>query len=154
MKRNEYTILVACDRTQRIAKAFYDIGFVNTFSCDLGDPLGDMPDFYIDADILNMRRNSSLHCKSGYIFRTADGAVHKFPRVDLVIIALESMSDEYGGCDRAMQFVNWMYNLPVRFKAIENPRFPQKIASFWGSYIEHCKWYNEYIQSRRWREWN
>lgn len=147
-------ILIACDEFQRVTKVFHDLGFTNTFSCDISESHGDMPAFHIDFDILNIRKNSNLHCKNGYIFRIIDGVEHELPRLDMVIIALESMSAIYGGCDRAMQFVNFMYNLPVPFKVIESPIFPERIASFWGSYIEYCQWYNEYLQTRRLREWN
>jgi hypothetical protein len=154
LEKNDYFILIACDEFQRVTKAFRDLGFTNTFSCDIGESHGDMPAFHIDFDILNMRKNSNLHCKNGYIVRTIDGVEHKLPRIDMVIIALESMSASYGGCDRAIQFLNFMYNLPVPFKVIESPIFPERIASFWGLYIEHCQWYNEYLQTRRLREWN
>lgn len=47
MERNEYFILIACEESQRVTKAFHDLGFVNTFSCDIVEPSGDMPDFHI-----------------------------------------------------------------------------------------------------------
>lgn len=47
MERNEYFILIACEESQRVTKAFHDLGFVNTFSCDIVDPSGDMPNFIL-----------------------------------------------------------------------------------------------------------
>lgn len=154
MEKNEYFILIACDEFQRVTKAFHDLGFTNTFSCDIGESLGDIPAFHFDFDTLDIRKNSNPHFKHEYIFRTMDGAEHKLQRVDMVIIALESMSASYRGSVRAIQFVNFMYNLPAPFKVIESPFFPEKIASFWGSYIEHCEWYDEYLQTRGRRIWN
>lgn len=82
MERNEYFILIACEESQRVTKAFYDLGFINTFSCDIVDPSGDMPNLHIKDDIWNVLKDNGTY---GYTFKTLDGIYHKVPRFDMMI---------------------------------------------------------------------
>lgn len=67
MERNDYFILIACEESQRVTKAFHDLGFVNTFSCDIIDPSGGMLDFHIKDDIWNVLKDNGTY---GYTFKT------------------------------------------------------------------------------------
>lgn len=61
-------ILVACEESQRVCKAFRDKGH-NAFSCDLLPPSGDMPQYHIQGDVLPLLNGN---CS----FKTLDGEEH------------------------------------------------------------------------------
>lgn len=137
MKRNEYFILIACEESQRVTKAFHDLGFVNTFSCDIVEPSGDMPNFHIKDDICNVLKDNGTY---GYTFKTLDGIYHKVPRFDMMIAfppctylsvvgsryfthgTTESINKRWDNRYKALNFVKRLYEyVPIPFVAIENP---------------------------------
>lgn len=75
MLTNKY-VLVACECSQKVCKAFRDIGYT-AFSCDLVDQYGGHPEWHIKAD--------ALETISYPVFTTTDGVKHSVPRWDIVI---------------------------------------------------------------------
>lgn len=136
MKRNDYFILIACEESQRVTKAFHDLGFTNTFSCDIIDPSGDIPEFHIKDDVRNLLKDNGAY---GYIFKTLDGKKHIVPRFDMMIAfppctylsvvgnrsfthgAKESINKRWDSRYKALNFVKYLYEYPIPFIAIENP---------------------------------
>lgn len=62
-------ILVACEESQRVCKAFRDKGHI-AFSCDIENQSGGYPEWHIKADVLPLLNGN---CE----FTTTDGVTHK-----------------------------------------------------------------------------
>lgn len=72
-------VLVACEESQRVCKAFRDKGHL-AFSCDIEDCSGGHPEWHIKQDVLPLL--------DGYCsFTTCDGAEHEVPQKWDMIIA-------------------------------------------------------------------
>ena len=69
MLQSNINVLVACEESQRVCKAFLERGF-NAFSCDIIEPSGDRPDRHILDDVLPLLNGN---CE----FSTMDGKRHK-----------------------------------------------------------------------------
>lgn len=79
-------VLVACEESQRVCKAFRAKGH-NAFSCDIIDPSGDRPEWHIKGDVLRIL-NPQYHAypnKTNIYFHTMDGRLHDVPKWDLII---------------------------------------------------------------------
>lgn len=71
-------VLVACEESQRVCKAFRDKGHI-AFSCDVIDASGGYPEWHIKADVLPLLNG---HCT----FTTCDGVAHTLnQKWDLII---------------------------------------------------------------------
>lgn len=74
----DINVLVACEESQRVCKAFIERGF-NAFSCDIIEPSGNRPDRHILGDVLPLLNGN---CE----FSTMDGKQHKINgKWDLII---------------------------------------------------------------------
>lgn len=126
-------ILVACEESQEVCKAFRDKGH-EAYSCDVIDCGGAMPEYHIKADVLPLLNGN---CK----FQTMDGRTHfvegewdmiiAFPPCTYLTVTGNSWFDiaKYG--DRAKQRYKERYKSIVFFMhfalarceriAIENP---------------------------------
>lgn len=71
------TVLVACEESQAVCKAFRMRGF-NAFSADLQPPSGGFPEWHIQGDCLPLLQPDC-------VFTTVSGAVHQVKRWDLII---------------------------------------------------------------------
>ena len=69
-------VLVACEESQRVCKAFRDLGH-EAYSCDIQEPSGGRTDRHIHGDVLKV-----LH---GGEFSTMDGVKHSVDYWDLII---------------------------------------------------------------------
>lgn len=69
-------VLIACEESQRICKAFRDLGH-ESYSCDIQEPSGGMPQYHILGDAL-------VAIRGGHI-QTMDGKLHDIGRWDLII---------------------------------------------------------------------
>src|SRR3990172_854231 len=45
-------ILIACEESQIVTSAFRELGFYNTFSCDLQPTSGTHPEWHLQGDVL------------------------------------------------------------------------------------------------------
>lgn len=70
-------VLVACEESQRVCKAFRDKGH-EAYSCDLQEPSGGRPEWHILGDCLK------AISREGMII-TMDGSIHVFDKWDLII---------------------------------------------------------------------
>ena len=119
-------VLVACEESQRVCKAFRDRGH-ESYSCDILEPSGGFPEWHILGDVLPIL--------DGFCFvDTMDGRQHVIPdRWDL-IIAFPPCTDlavsgarhfakkrEDGRQQRAIDFFMEFVNCDCVRVAIENP---------------------------------
>ena len=70
-------VLIACEESQTICKAFRDLGH-NAFSCDLQEPSGDLPQYHILGDVTPLLEGSKD-------FTTMNGESHHINKWDLII---------------------------------------------------------------------
>ena len=88
-------ILIACEESQRVCKAFREKGH-NTFSCDIIDCSGGHPEWHIKSDVIPLLNG---HCK----FKTSDGCEHYIDgKWDLIVAHPPPVPDYVtvvkGGC--------------------------------------------------------
>lgn len=72
-------VLVACEESQTVAKAFRKYGF-NAYSCDIQECSGNRHDIHIKSDIIRL-----LSIPKDISFITCDGAYHHIHKWDLII---------------------------------------------------------------------
>lgn len=82
-------VLVACEESQRVAKAFELMG-ANAFSCDIIECSGERPDIHILGDATKILTPKEYADFNGDIyheiqFKTMDGKVHHIPKWDVLI---------------------------------------------------------------------
>lgn len=70
-------VLVACEESQRVCKAFRDKGH-EAYSCDLQEPSGGHPEWHILGDCLKAISREGMTI-------TMDGSIHVFDKWDLII---------------------------------------------------------------------
>lgn len=128
-------VLVACEESQAVCKAFRKLGH-EAFSCDLQECSGGHPEWHISGDALNL---ISPDLKS---FVTSDGATHEHIKWDLLIAhppctylsnagaaRLYKRMDGKSYCDverlnkglDAKEFFLAFWNAPIERIAVENP---------------------------------
>ena len=67
MKLNEINVLIACEESQAVCKAFRDLG-VNAFSCDLQECTGGCPQWHVKGNCVPVIETGK--------FTTEDGKAH------------------------------------------------------------------------------
>lgn len=117
----QINVLVACECSQTVCKAFYDRGF-NAFSCDIQDSYGSLPERHIKADCLEIMNDKSYKwdliiahppctylsnvCTRGFSLRVTDA--------EKVVARWENRS-------KALSFFLQCYYADVKHIACENP---------------------------------
>lgn len=74
--KNKFKILIACEESQAVCKAFRERGF-EAYSCDIDEPSGGHPEWHILGDALAAINGGSV--------ATMDGGAHDVGKWDLVI---------------------------------------------------------------------
>lgn len=69
-------VLIACEESQTVCKAFRDRGF-EAYSCDIQEPSGNHPEWHILGDALDAIKAEKI--------TTMDGKVHYIGKWDLII---------------------------------------------------------------------
>lgn len=143
-------VLVACEESQRVCKAFRDKGHI-AFSCDIDDCSGGHPEWHIKQDVLPLLGGN---CS----FTTCDGIEHKVPRKWDMILAFPPCTyltvagaarlyptkgvldmERYEKGKDAATFFNAILNAdcekivvenPTPMKVFELPRYSQVIEPF------------------------
>lgn len=126
-------VLVACEESQRVCKAFLERGF-NAYSCDIQKPSGGRPDRHILGDVIPLLNGKCA-------FSTMDGTRHLFPHKWDLIIAhppctyltvtgnrwfnIEKYGDKarerWNKREEAMVFFRYFVEADCEHIAIENP---------------------------------
>lgn len=135
MKRKDIRILVACEESQAVCRAFVERGF-DAYSCDLQDCSGDMPERHIKGD-----------CFEAIAASHYDLIIAHPPCTFLAVCGNRWMKDKNGMINasrmqdrlNALEFFGRFLDLDVPFVAIENPigvasthfRKPDQIIEPW-----------------------
>lgn len=125
-------VLIACEESQTVCKAFRDRGY-EAYSCDLQEPSGGHPEWHILGD--------AVAALVGGVITTMDGIQHDVGRWDLLIahppctylsnVATRSFSLRVTAPEKVVErwknrayaavFFMHFALAPIRFKCIENP---------------------------------
>lgn len=113
-------ILVACEESQTVCKAFRKLGH-EAYSCDILPCSGGHPDWHIEGDVLPLLKKKwdmiIAHPPCTYL--TNAGAVHLYPKKILNQARFEKGME-------AREFFMHLLNAPVDKICVENP-IPSKI---------------------------
>lgn len=96
MKPEEINILIGCEESQEVCKAFRELGF-NAFSCDIQDCSGGHPEWHIKGDVFEAINSKEWHC--GIFFP---------PCTDIAVSGSRYFAKKIANCD-------------IDFFSIENP---------------------------------
>ena len=129
-------VLIACEESQRVCKAFRDRGH-NAYSCDIIDCSGNHPEWHIKQDVLPLLNG---FCS----FTTGDGVEHKLDKKWDMIIAFPpcihlavsgaryfSQKREDGRQREGIEFFIKIFNADCEKIVIENP-----VGIMSGNYIK------------------
>jgi len=115
MKGVDMRVLVACEFTQTVCKAFRERGH-EAYSCDILPTEGN-PDWHIQGDVLEILDNGwDLMIANPPCTRICNSGVRWLAERDL-----------WDDLDRACEFFNSLVNAPIDKIAVENP-IPHKYA--------------------------
>ena len=122
MKKEDIEIIVGCEESQEITKAFRELGFI-AYSCDLQDCSGGHPEWHLKMDLrdaLNLKKWTAgiFHPPCTFISRA--GARWMFPKAGQVDLYRLSKAME------AKEFFMTCLNADLDFIGLENP-LPLKI---------------------------
>lgn len=144
-KPEEIKVLVACEESQTVCKAFRAKGY-EAYSCDIQEPSGGHPEWHIHGDVLPYINGN---CK----FKTMDGTEHTIDGKWCILIAhppcthlavsgmrwfkegAKPLSLKYGAAEFFLKFIE----APIKYIAVENPisimstlyRKPDQIINPW-----------------------
>lgn len=129
---NDINVLIACEESQAVCKAFRYRGF-NAYSCDVQYCSGGHPEWHIQDDVTHLL-NGKQH------FVTMDGAYHVIDKWDLIIAHPpctyltvsgnrwfnidkygEKAKQRYNNRENAIKFFMQFVNANCKHIAIENP---------------------------------
>jgi len=108
-------VLVACEESQQVCKAFRRLGH-EAYSCDIQDCSGDRPEWHIKDDVLKVL-NDGWDMLIGFppcTFLSNAGARHLYPKGVL-------NRDRYNKGLEAKKFFMSLWNAPIKHIALENP---------------------------------
>lgn len=101
-------ILIACEESQTVCKAFRKRGF-EAYSCDILEPSGGMPEWHIQDDVLNV------------INRGWDMMIAHPPCTYLTVASALNWQKNKSEQTKAFDFFMKLYNSKIKHIAIENP---------------------------------
>lgn len=113
-------ILVACEESQEVTKAFRLLGH-EAFSCDLQQCTGGFPEWHIQDDVLKILNYNwdmiIAHPPCTYLSKAGAAALYRNNQLNI---------DRYQKGLKAKEFFMTIYNCNIKYKCIENPT-PMKI---------------------------
>lgn len=137
-------VLVACEESQRVCKAFRDLGH-EAYSCDIQEPSGGHPEWHILGDVLRVLNPVPLPFSDGdgICFATMDRRFHKVNYWDLIIAhppctylsnagarhlykGHKLNEERYAKGLKAKEFFMKFFNADCEHIAVENP-IPSKV---------------------------
>jgi len=109
-------ILLACEESQAVTKAFRDLGH-EAFSCDLQECSGGYPEWHTQGDVTELLKQhwDIVIAFPPCTYMTNGGAVRMYPQKGVID------QDRYKKAMEAKEFFMLFYNLNCKYVAIENP---------------------------------
>jgi len=122
-KENKMKILIACEESQEVCKAFRKLGF-EAYSCDLQECSGEHPEWHILGDALKEAYSGNYDMMIAHppcTYMSKAGARWMYPT------AGNLCQNRYVKAMEAKEFFLQLLNAPIQFIAVENPT-PLKIV--------------------------
>lgn len=116
-------ILIACEESQTVCKAFRDLGY-EAYSCDIQDCSGEHPEYHIKGDAIAEAYSGKYDLMIAHppcTFISRAGARWMYPT------AGNLCETRYGKALEAKEFFMKLLNAPVTYIAVENPT-PLKVV--------------------------
>ena len=116
-------ILIACEESQVVCKAFRELGF-EAYSCDIQKCSGGKPEWHIVGDAVKEAYSGKYNMMIAHppcTYMSRAGARWMYPT------AGNLCNDRYAKAIEAKDFFLKLYNAPIEFIAIENPT-PLKVV--------------------------
>lgn len=147
-------ILIACEESQEVCKAFRELGF-EAYSCDVLNCSGGHPEWHIKEDVLEIiNGNCSPKLQDGSItiIDKWDLMIAHPPCTHLAVSGARWFKDKQEEQKEALVFVRKLLNAPIKYIALENPisiisskiRKPNQIIQPWmfghGETKATCLW--------------
>ena len=109
-------ILLACEESQAVTKAFRDLGH-EAFSCDLQECSGGYPEWHTQGDVTELLKQhwDIVIAFPPCTYMTNGGAVRMYPQKGIID------QERYKKAMEAKEFFMLFYNLDCKYVAIENP---------------------------------
>lgn len=114
-------ILVACEESQEVCKAFLEKGH-NVFSCDLRMCSGGMPGRHILIDVLKILYPKNTFLGFGILFFTVDGKLHYVKKWDMLIA--------FPPCTYLTNAGNQCFSLKVKSQEEIDMRYNLRLSAF------------------------
>jgi hypothetical protein len=117
MKNMTGKILIACEESQVVTKAFRDLGF-EAYSCDLQNCSGGHPEWHIQGDAISEAHSGKYDLMIAHppcTFMSNAGACRMYPTKGNID------NDRLAKAMKAKEFFMKMLNAPIKHIAIENP---------------------------------
>ena len=152
--KKEANILIGCEESQVVCQAFRDLGFYNTFSCDLRPTSGDHPEWHLKMDVFQAIELKEWDMgiffpDCTYLTISANKWYKDMPpRKSGVLVGAERREAR----EEAIDFFMKLYNCKIPKVAIENPigvmssrfRKPDQVLQPWmfghGETKATCLW--------------
>jgi hypothetical protein len=112
MNPSDINILIACEESQTVCKAFRERGF-NAFSCDIQDCSGGHPEWHIKEDVLKVINSHSWDLMIGH------------PPCTYLSYAATHCWDAPGRLEKrlsALKFFAALWLSPIEYICLENPK--------------------------------
>lgn len=116
-------ILIACEESQEVCKAFRELGF-EAYSCDLQKCSGGKPEWHIVGDAIKEAYSGKYDMMIAHppcTYMSKAGARWMYPT------AGNLCQDRYSKAMKAKDFFLQLINAPIEFIAVENPT-PLKVV--------------------------
>tara|TARA_R110001599_G_scaffold65078_1_gene183481 strand:+ start:875 stop:1513 length:639 start_codon:yes stop_codon:yes gene_type:complete len=116
-------VLVACEESQEVCKAFRKLGF-EAYSCDIQECSGDYPDWHIKGDAITEAYSGKYDMMIAHppcTFMSKAGARWMFPT------AGNLSQERFEKSQEAKDFFMKLLKAPIKYIAVENPT-PLKVV--------------------------
>jgi len=150
----EINILIGCEESQVVCQAFRDLGYINTFSCDIQPTSGSHPEWHLQMDVLEAikLKNWDLGIffpDCTYLTVSANKWYKDQPERKSGTLVGQKRRDAR---EEAIEFFMKLYNCGIPKIAIENPigvmssrfRKPDQVLQPWmfghGETKATCLW--------------
>jgi len=123
MTKTKNKILIACEESQAVCKAFRKLGY-EAYSCDIQECSGGHPEWHISGDALieaYSGKYSMMIAHPPCTYLSKAGARWMFQPAGVL------NQDRYNKAMMAKEFFMKLYEAPIKYIAIENP-FPLKVV--------------------------
>lgn len=123
MKKEDVKILIACEESQTVCKAFRQLGF-EAYSCDIQDCSGGHPEWHIKSDAIEEAYSGKYDLMIAHppcTYMSCAGARWMYPKAGMI------SQERLNQAMKAKEFFWQLMMAPIKYIVLENP-LPLKIV--------------------------